>query len=597
MKRRRLRALADVIRTAYRAAPLVFVASLIMEPLGFAAEPFIGFGMKRLTDAALAHDSLGALAAAGVFTLVLTAMLGLQGVGVRSRLTLDEKVKLAYEERMAGLLARIPGLEAFERPDLQDRLQLLREKQAILSHGTGMMVVAAGHVLRLATALVLLASVQPLLLLLLGLGMLPSWLEARGQRLLQRAEEAAAEPRRRAQSLLHAAAAPAAAKEVRIFSLAEELRRQFLRSLEEAGRTEDRGRRAHARLSLLGWLAFGAGYAGAVAWVVWQAASGRATPGDVVMTVYLANSVAGHVSNASWAVQSFMEVLRITGYLEHLEDHEAEARQRPAPAPAPQRLREGIRLEDVRFRYPGTETEVLAGCSAELPAGAVVALVGENGAGKSTIVKLLLGMYRPDGGRITVDGADLAGIPVEEWRRRCAAAFQDFARLELPVREAVGVGALELLTAGERLDAEVERALRAAGGWDVVEALPEGLATMLGRTWGGTDLSGGQWQKLALGRAMMREEPLLLVLDEPTASLDAETEYALFQRYAGIARGRRAFGGITLFVSHRFSTVRMADLILVLDRGRIVESGSHAQLMAMGGLYAELFELQARAYR
>jgi ATP-binding cassette subfamily B protein len=218
-----------------------------------------------------------------------------------------------------------------------------------------------------------------------------------------------------------------------------------------------------------------------------------------------------------------------------------------------------------------------------------VAIVGENGAGKTTLVKLLSGMYRPTSGRILVDGVNLADMPSDAWRARLSGAFQDFFRFELTAGRSVGLGDLPRLDERPAVLAAVER----AGAADVVERLAAGLDTQLGPTWdGGVELSFGQWQKLALARGFMRDAPHLLVLDEPTAALDAETEHALFERYAAAARG----DGITILVSHRFSTVRMADSIVVLDGARVVESGSHESLMARGGHYAELYGIQAAAY-
>jgi ATP-binding cassette subfamily B protein len=248
----------------------------------------------------------------------------------------------------------------------------------------------------------------------------------------------------------------------------------------------------------------------------------------------------------------------------------------------------------VSFAYPGTDRLVLNDVSLDLPAGSVVAVVGENGAGKSTLVKLLAKMYEPTSGRILIDQIDLARIPPMEWRARLAGAFQDFFRFEFLARHTVGVGDVP------RLDNEpaVVTAVSRAGADDVVVKLTEGLETQLGRTWpGGVDVSFGQWQKLALARGFMRDEPIVLVLDEPTAALDAETEHALFERYAAAVRDDSTEGRITILVSHRFSTVRMADLIVVLDGARVVEVGSHEALMARGGQYSQLYGIQAAAYR
>jgi ATP-binding cassette subfamily B protein len=259
--------------------------------------------------------------------------------------------------------------------------------------------------------------------------------------------------------------------------------------------------------------------------------------------------------------------------------------------PAPSMVRQGIRFEGVSFAYPGTDRLVLDAVDLELPAGAVVALVGENGAGKTTLVKLLCKLYEPTSGRILVDGAPLSRMRADEWRQHLAGAFQDFFRFELRARHSVGLGDVA------RLEEEpaVAAAVRRAGADDVIAHLPAGLETQLGPTWpGGFEVSFGQWQKLALARGFMRERPLLLVLDEPTAALDAETEHALFERYAAAVR---SVAGITLLVSHRFSTVRMADLIVVLDGSRVAQVGTHADLMAKGGPYAELYGIQAAAYR
>jgi len=225
--------------------------------------------------------------------------------------------------------------------------------------------------------------------------------------------------------------------------------------------------------------------------------------------------------------------------------------------------------------------------------------VGENGAGKTTIVKLLAKLYEPTAGRILVDGVPLDRIRADAWRARLAGAFQDFFRFELPVIQAVGVGDVPRIEDRPAVTAAVSR----AGADDVLTRLPSGLDTQLGPTWpGGVEVSFGQWQKLALARGFMRDAPLLLVLDEPTSALDAETEHALFERYASAARGGAVArdargGGITILVSHRFSTVRMADLIVVLDGARVVQMGSHEELMNREGPYAELYRIQAAAYR
>ena len=334
----------------------------------------------------------------------------------------------------------------------------------------------------------------------------------------------------------------------------------------------------------------------AIALATWLAIEGRATAGDVLMTLSLAGQVHGYVAGGAGLFSWILGTLKAVERLLWLTDYVSDATSADAGrTPSPRRLTAGIELEDVSFSYPGTDNEVLSDVSLHLPAGGTVAVVGENGAGKTTLVKLLCQFYDPSKGRILVDGTGLDQHDVEDWRAGITAAFQDFARFQFLARETVGVGDLKAV---EDLPA-VERAVVRAGAEDVSAGLPSGLETQLGREWkSGVELSEGQWQKLALARALMRERPVLLILDEPTASLDAETEYALFARYAAAVRETASeVGTITILVSHRFSTVRMADSIVVLDGGRVIEVGSHDELMARRGLYAELYTLQERAYR
>jgi ATP-binding cassette subfamily B protein len=341
---------------------------------------------------------------------------------------------------------------------------------------------------------------------------------------------------------------------------------------------------------------FGVAY---VAAIVFVATSDNASAAAIVLVLAagarLSSYIAAAVGELGYLRGIWLDSSRKLGWLEQI----AERADELADASVPDRIEEGIRFEGVSFAYPGTdaalpEFRVLDDVSLALPAGAVVAIVGENGAGKTTLVKLLAKMYAPTSGRITVDGVDLARMPADQWRARLAGAFQDFFQFELQAQTTVGIGdepRIENRTA-------VTGAVGRAGADDVIDRLARGLDTQLGPTWDeGVEVSHGQWQKLALARGFMRDEPLVLILDEPTSALDAETEHALFERYATMSRDGKADGRITILVSHRFSTVRMADLIVVLDGSEVVEVGSHAELVAANGTYADLYSIQAASYR
>jgi ATP-binding cassette subfamily B protein len=435
-------------------------------------------------------------------------------------------------------------------------------------------------------------------LVLLALFALPAvWTSAWRPGVERAVEERHASAARLAAHLFTTATTAPPGKEVRVTGIGPHLVEERRRAWERWYAPVSAARWTSAAWHALGWAIFGGAYVGAIVLV---SSVLRAPAGDVLLVLAAGGRLSAYVGAAVGEI-GFLRGIWLDGSrrLAWLEDYAASV-VASADQPAPARLLEGVRLEGVSFAYPGTSRLVLDSVSLDLPAGSVVALVGENGAGKTTLVKLLCRLYEPTAGRILVDGAELGRVRPEEWRKQLAGAFQDFFRFELPARHAVGLGDVA------RLDdrAAVAVAVSRAGADDVVGRLPDGIETQLGPAWpGGVDVSFGQWQKLALARAFMRDEPLVQVLDEPTAALDAETEHALFERYAAAARegfrpdGNGRAGRITILVSHRFSTVRMADLIVVLDGARVAEVGRHEELLARGGPYAELYRIQAAAYR
>jgi ATP-binding cassette subfamily B protein len=391
------------------------------------------------------------------------------------------------------------------------------------------------------------------------------------------------------------ATSPAAGKEIRIFGLADEIHRRHVETMRDIRRWSLAIGMSDAKLTSAARSVFTLGYVGAIALVAWRVGTHQAPVSQLVLTVVLAGQVMGMLASLTGEAREFAwniaSVRRYVWFLDYAKEHKA----RHGGIAAPASLSSGITFESIDFTYPGTTNPVLTDVNLDIAPGSIVAIVGDNGAGKTTLVKLLSRLYQPSSGRITVDGTDLADYDIESWRARFGAAFQDHARLELVAQRAIGVGDMPHL---DDTKAATE-ALQRAAAHNVLNDLPQRLETQLGTSWmDGVELSGGQWQKIALGRGMMRETPLVLVLDEPTAALDAETEHRLFERYARAAgeAGARA-GTITVLVSHRFSTVRMADVIVVIDGGHIVETGGHDELVRRGGLYAQLYELQARAYR
>ncbi|MGB8875303.1 MAG: ABC transporter ATP-binding protein, partial [Solirubrobacteraceae bacterium] len=573
------------------------LACLLMSVAAAVASVTYAIGFKEVTDGAIAHDA-GSIALGVVLVAVLsTASWVLAIVSGTTGTLLTDRVNLVLGARIARLAATAPTLEHLERSDLLARLEQLTQNRRTMAGAPRQLIGLFGQALRAIGIVVLLATIYLPVLVIPLLAVAPALSDRWAARVQRRADDSLAEDRRLLGALFAFATSADSAREVRSYGISDSLTRRHAELTERVRHRAVRAALLSAGLEAAGWLVFAAGLITAIVVLVLRAAEGDVTPGQVVMAVSLMRRAQTQISRSTDTAGNFNTALSAAGQLLWLEDH-TEQTTRPARdhRHAPARLNSGISLEGLTFAYPGNEeTPVLGPIDLELPAGRTIALVGENGAGKSTLVKLLCGMYAPTAGRIVIDDVDLAEISPTDWRERVTGAFQDFQRLQLILSESVGVGDLVRVEDHPTVRAAMERAGTAA----LEERLPAGLATRVGgRFTGGHDLSGGQWQRLALARGLMRQAPVLVVLDEPTASLDALSEAALFDRYTAAARELAAAQGtITLLVSHRFSTVRAADLIVVLERGKVLEQGSPAELLAGGGTYAELYELQARAYR
>ena len=587
--------LRRLLALAWRLDRRRFVIGAGLLLLGAVATPLVAIGAGQLVDQVVSGDTGAAARWAVVVAVALTGDLMLGHFAHLYYFELAEQVEERFNRDLLRLVNGSDHLDRADDPAFADRADLLRQDvmQMRMTVQTGLQL-GATAVQVLITAVVL-ATVSPWFLVLAAFAVAPVVLGRRAESDLQRVREEQSPTTRTIRALRRLATSPASQKEVRLGGGTD-----FLLARQRAllGTYDDAMTRADVRYALLraaGQLVFGVAYVAAVLGAFWLAREGRASVGQVVLTITLATQLAVQMSAG---IEMLGSVHRAAAGLRRfvaLSDEVAAERPDTPGARAGSvagDLTDGIRLDDVWFTYPGADTPVLHGVDLHLPAGSSVALVGENGAGKSTLLKLLAGLYAPTQGRVLVGGTDLATVEPARWRERTAALYQDFARVELTLQHSVGVGRLA--------DVDDEQAVARAVRRADVGALADDLAPqdVLGSGYAeGRDLSGGQWQSLGFARTLMRDEPALLVLDEPAAALDALAEQRLVDAYqATAAEVAAVVGGVTIFVTHRLSTVRLADQVVVLDAGRVVEQGSHADLVAADGPYAHLWSLQSRAY-
>jgi ATP-binding cassette, subfamily B, bacterial len=577
---------------AWQASAGLTIAYGVVVVVGALVGPAIALAGKRIVDAVVAGSRDDTLRWVGVELALVFVQATVNRTGglVRSVLgsRLGTNINVAILERAQAL-----ELRHFEDPEFYDRLTRARREASSrplsLVAETFSLVQA---VLSLAGYAALLLRFSGLVVLVLMLATVPATIaEMKYSKAGFRLRNWRSPDARRLMYLEYILANDEHAKEMKLFRLGPLFLGRY-KELAERFHTEDtklavRRTIATYTLSLLATLAF----YGAYAWMALLAALGRLTIGN--MTMYVLAFRSGQ--------QSFQSILSGIGniyehnlYMSNLFAYlDAELSGASAPSVShPPTLRSagerGIRLVGVSFKYPGQEKWVLRHVDLFIPERQSVAIVGQNGAGKTTLIKLLTRLYAPTEGRIFLDGKDLQDWDHDTLLARFGVVFQDFNQYQLKLRENVGVGSVAHLEDTPRL----ERATHQGGAEPLVAALDAGMETQLGRWFtDGAELSGGQWQKIALSRGFMREEADILVLDEPTSALDAEAEHAVFERFQELTRDRT-----TIIISHRFPTVRMADRILVVENGAITEDGTHAELVAAGKTYARLYDLQARGY-
>ncbi|WP_433851440.1 ABC transporter ATP-binding protein [Stenotrophomonas nitritireducens] len=599
-----MRNLPPFLRQIWQTSPGLTLTSLCLRLVRALLPVAMLYVGKLIIDEAVrlagagAMPPLGQALASGHLDTLLELLLLELGIAIGSDLLgrlvnyadtlLSELFTNATSVRLMEHAAEL-DLEDFEDPELQDKLDRARRQTMGRMNLMSQLLGQAQDVVTVISFAAGLVAYAPWLIALLAVALVPAFLgESHFNTLGYSLNFSWTPERRQLDYLRQVGASVETAKEVKIFNLHRFLIDRYRLLAERfyrANRTLARKRAFWGTLlAALGTL----GYYAAYAYIAWRTIRGDFSIGDLT---FLSGSFLRLRQLLEGLLTGFSQIAGQALYLDDLFSFfaiEPEIRSRPDALPVPRPIREGFVFENVGFRYPDAERWAVRHLDFQLRAGEVIALVGENGAGKTTLVKLLARLYDPDEGRILLDGRDLRDYDLDDLRANMGVIFQDFVRYHLSAGENIGVGLVEALDDEPRIRDAARRALAD----EVIERLPGGYAQLIGRRFKtGVDLSGGQWQKIAIARAYMRDAQVM-ILDEPTAALDARAEFEVFQRFKELSDRRTA-----VLISHRFSSVRMADRILVLADGRIEASGTHAELMAQGGRYAELFELQAAGYR
>jgi ATP-binding cassette subfamily B protein len=492
-----VRRLGVVLAVAFRADARLAAIALALSVAGSTAGPLTAVCLKAVVDAARTGQQSTALFAAAALSCSWVVSIAAGHASSHVSYALEVRVIRHLVTELMRVSGRVPSIEMHERPDVVDRVELLRRESKPFAFAMTSIVWTVGILTRLTATVIVLVGVHPALAVLPLLGVPSLVTGGWAQKLRQQAQETV-EAKRLSDHLLELGTTPEPGKEIRIFGLAAEITGRHARLRRTIQQRERQAEVRGVLAETLGWLAFAARYVAAIVLVTLLAVDGRATVGDVLLVIALSGQIQGQLGSAVALIGQFLRTLRAAErYLWLRACADRAAAGQPTGGTVPDRITEGIRLEGVSFRYPGTDLDVLHDIDLAIPAGASVAIVGVNGAGKTTLAKLLAGLYQPTRGRITIDGTDLSDLDPARWRRRLSACFQDFVHFQYTARESVGLGDLPRIHDEPSIRDAVQRASAA----DVTAALPDGLATLLGTEYGdGIELSVGQWQKIALGR-------------------------------------------------------------------------------------------------
>ena len=589
-----LRNVPAVLKIVWDSGPAVVVFGLVSRLLASLLPVVLLWITKLIIDGIVHAVATHQPVQPGFWWLVATefSLAVLTSVLVRAIDYSDSLLADKYTRHVSiQVMSHASGLDlsAYEDPAFYDRLERARVQATDrlgMIQGIGRLVQQAITVLTLSVSIMVFS---PWLMLLLIAGVVPAFLGESHFAFLGYAKNFRQTPLRRQLDYLRVlGGSKEAAKELKLFGLKNFLSERFTRLSDEIyDENVALSRRkliAGSLLSVLGTT----GYYSAYVFVIWRTVAGGMSIGTLTF-------LTGAILQASTNIEQIFSTVAAIGdqalFLTDLLaffDMKPTIQSKPNALPAPRPIRKGVEFRDVSFSYPGNSRLILDHINFQLHTGERLALIGENGQGKTTIVKLVTRLYDPTEGQILLDGIDLREYDLEDLHREIGVIFQDFMRYEMTARENIAVGRVEEINNLELL----ETAARKSMADETIGRLPQGYEQMLGRRFDqGVDLSGGEWQKVALARAYLRDAQIL-ILDEPTAALDARSEYEVFRRFAELTAGKIAF-----FISHRFSTVRSADRILVLENGKIAEEGTHDQLASLGGRYAEMFEMQASSYR